>query len=121
LVAMVAAQMFALRRVRGGSGRWIYLGLAPAALPIVIAFWPEADEWSRSPLLATVDLLVGVVTLSLLVLLARKIETTPVSDFLAKPPRELFDFFVWAALGAPLVLGALLLVMLVSGQLTKSP
>jgi hypothetical protein len=118
-VGLVAVQMFALHRVRGGHRRWIYLGFAPAAVLMLQGFWPDADQWSRGPVLAVVELLVGLTTLSLLVLLARKIETAPSPDVLADPPRELFAFFIWGALGVPLILAALLLVMLATGGLGR--
>lgn len=111
----------ARRRARGPS-RWAWVFFAPAAVPLLAGVWIAIHSWADQPLLTVFLGLVFVPSLLLFLRSARQ----QVSDVLPSDPTwklssAQFDYIVWTAIGAPIMLAVLLLSLLVTGGLGTSP
>ena len=117
LASLVAFRHVAARRFARGDRRWIWLYFAPTILVPAYVVWAAIRLWPTSPV-ATIGLgLVGGVSLLLLLRAVRGLAMADGRDVLANPPPAFLNYLIWGALGAPLVVSVLLLVLLVTGGL----
>lgn len=121
VTAVFAVRHLAIRRVAKGDRRFFWLYFAPTLIIFTYLIWIAIGMWKVQPVLSIGIGLVAVVSLVLLARMIRGMATVGPSP---ESPGDLaspsFDYIVWMALGAPLLLVVLLLILLVTGGLTYS-
>lgn len=117
LASLVAFRHLAARRFARGDRRWIWVYFAPTMLVMAYVVWTSIRLWPTHPLETIGLALVGVVSMLLLLRAVRGLAIADGRDVLANPPSAFLNYLIWGALGAPLVLSALLVLLLVTGGL----
>lgn len=121
LASLVLIRRFAARRIAHGQGRFVWIYVAPMTLAMVFLVWIAVRMWTTQPL-AGIGLALLIVPIVVLYLRAAKqsalvVGSRDVSGELSAP---WFDYIVWTAVGAPLLLGVLLILLLIAGGLGTS-
>ena len=119
---LVAVRLFAARQIGRGHHRFALVYFAPMLFAMIYIVWIAVGLWAISPLAAMGVGTLGVVSLALLVRLVRGMASgagNPAT--LGDLPSPAFDYIVWMAIGAPMVLVVALLLLLVTGGLNGTP
>jgi len=115
---LVVLRHVAARRAARGDRRFLWLVFGPTFVYAAIFLLAAAKVFQTEPVAGLLMLAIAVVTATLLV---RMVFKEASGSGPAVPEGELsgpaFDFLVWGALGVPLLLAAVLVVMLVTGGL----
>jgi hypothetical protein len=121
VVGLVLIRHFAARRIAAGHRRFVWIYVAPMALVMIYLVWIALRMWTTQPL-AAIGL--GLLVIPTLVLYLRGAKQSAVGvasrDVGGELSASWFDYIVWTAVGAPLVLGVLLLLLLLTGGLGTS-
>jgi hypothetical protein len=113
IVLYLVVRHWAARRLMKGDRRGIWILFAPAIGGATVAVLAGVRIATVSPVLGGVVIVVGAVTLTLLV---RALLVDPAA-LTSGVPETWVRYFVWASLGAPIVLALALLAAAITGQL----
>jgi hypothetical protein len=119
LFAMV--YLWAARRVGLGRRRYVWLLSVPTLLGSIVILWAATRIWAEAPVAG-----IGLVAIAIpsLVLNVRRIRRDVAGPGEGERPGELssaaFDYLIWVAIGVPFAFVVMLLVLLVTGELSSS-
>jgi hypothetical protein len=121
LAILVVARHIAARRVAKGDRRFAWLFFAPTLLMFSYLLWISATMWRIQPLVSIGVGLVAAVSLVLLARVARGMATgreTP--ELLGDLRGPSFDYLIWTAIGLPMLMVVVLVILLATGAFTNS-
>ena len=117
----IGIRHYAVRRIAAGQGRFVWLAFAPTALLMIYVFWIAVGLWATHPLIAVGIGLLGVMSLVLFTRGMRRMAADAGNADVAGNLLSSFsDYFIWFGVGVPFLFAALLLVLLITGELGSS-
>jgi len=117
----IGVRHYALRRIAAGQGRFVWLAFAPTALLMIYVLWIPVGLWATHPLIAVGIGLIGVPSLVLFTRGMRRMAADAGNaDVVGNLSSSFSDYFIWFGVGVPFLFAALLLVLLITGELGSS-
>jgi len=117
----IGIRHYAVRRIAAGQGRFVWLAFAPTALLMIYVFWIAVGLWATHPLIAVGIGLLGVMSLVLFTRGMRRMAADAGNaDVVGTLSSSFSDYFIWFGVGVPFLFAALLLVLLITGELGSS-
>jgi hypothetical protein len=117
----VGIRHYAARRIAAGQGRFVWLAFAPTALLMIYVLWIAVGLWATHPLMAVGIGLLGVPTLVLFTRGMRRMAADAGNaDVVGNLSSSFSDYFIWFGVGVPFLFAAVLLVLLITGELESS-
>ena len=117
----IGIRHYAVRRIAAGQGRFVWLAFAPTALLMIYVFWIAVGLWATHPLIAVGIGLLGVMSLVLFTRGMRRMAADAGNaDVVGNLSSSFSDYFIWFGVGVPFLFAALLLVLLITGELGSS-
>jgi hypothetical protein len=117
----IGIRHYAARRIAAGQGRFVWLAFAPTALLMTYVLWIAVGLWATHPLIAVGIGLLGVPSLVLFTRGMRRMATDAGNaDVVGNLSSSFSDYFIWFGVGVPFLFAALLLVLLITGELESS-
>jgi hypothetical protein len=121
IAGLVMIRHYAARQIARGQGRFVWIYIAPMTLAMIVVVWIAIRMWTTQPL-AAIGL--GLVSVLTLLLFLRSASQSALDVDAGVTTGELsasyFDYVVWVAVLAPVLLAVLLLLLLVTGGLSTS-
>lgn len=119
-VLLLAARLWAARRATNGDIRFHWLILLPRLFAGVVMIWAGASMARFDLAAGLVFVAIGVVTLVLLVRAMRAVSQRSVTEANSGDiTGPMLDSLVWGVLIVPLLLGAMLVIMAITGRLNR--
>jgi hypothetical protein len=117
----VGIRHYAARRIAAGQGQFVWLAFAPTTLLMISVLWIAVGLWATHPLMAVGIGLIGVPSLVLFTRGMRRMAADAGNaDVAGNLSSSFSDYFIWFGVGVPFVFAALMLLLLVTGDLGNS-
>ncbi len=115
---VIVVRHLAVRRMVKGDRWFAWVYFAPTLMILGYLVWIAIGLWTTQPVAAIGLGVVGGASLVLFVRVVREMASaTRTTETIGELTSPFFDYIIWAAIGAPMVLVALLLALLVTGAL----
>jgi hypothetical protein len=111
VVSLGALRLVAASRLARGQPRFVWLMFGPQVLFAAILVWIGLATVRSAPLAGIAVVALGVVTAWLLVRMIRQAGSTAAQPGSGGVRGPTFDYLIWAAIGAPFLLIAILAIL----------